>query len=107
MAITVTPTFRIGSGRRWFMASEAIFILHHMFSFQEMRERREAERNTAEVSHFCYDIDVGNDHFLCLSLEVLTSPWSSKRFPCLDAQEMDVARNPGITLDKGGATITD
>jgi len=72
MAITVTSTFSIGSGGRWFMASEAIFILHHMFSFQEMRERREAERTTAEVSHCYYEIDVGDDHFLCLSLEALT-----------------------------------
>ncbi|HXX78014.1 MAG TPA: MFS transporter [Ktedonobacteraceae bacterium] len=63
-----------------------------------MRERREAERTTAEVSHCYYEIDVGNDHFLCLPLEVLTPPWSSKRFPCLDAQEMHVARNPGVVM---------
>ena len=78
------------------MAREGIFILHRMFSFQEMREPGEAERTTAEVcSHCHYQIDVGDDHFLCLSLEVCTTPCSSKRFPCLDAQEMNVARNPG------------
>ena len=47
-----------------------------------------------QTTHCSSEIDVGDDHFLCLSLEVLTPPWSSKQIPHLDAQEMNVARNP-------------
>jgi len=65
-----------------------------MYSFQEMGEQREAQRCTAECALYHYQIDVGGHYFLSLSLQLLATQDSSKRFPCLDEQERNVARNP-------------
>jgi hypothetical protein len=61
-----------------------------------MDERKYAQLITAEISlpALMHEIDVGDHHFLCLSLQVLAPSGRSKRFPCLDAQKMNVARNP-------------
>jgi len=55
---TVTTTFMIRSDGRWSIMREEIFILHRVFSFQEMGERRYAQLITAEVSHCHDEIDV-------------------------------------------------
>jgi len=46
----VTTTLMTSSGGRWFIVREEIFILHRVFSFQEIDERKYAQRITAERS---------------------------------------------------------
>jgi hypothetical protein len=41
-----------------------------------------------------HERDVRGHHFWCLSLQVVASSGRGKRFLCLDAQKMQVARNP-------------